>query len=33
MQPAHQMQIDVDIEAADGTPLRTTIWNTVHVTE
>ena len=33
MQPVHQMQIDVDIEAADGTPLRTTIWNTVHVTE
>ena len=33
MQPVHQMQIDIDIEAADGTPLRTTIWNTVHVTE
>lgn len=31
MQPAHQMQIDIDVKADDGTSIRTTIWNTVHI--
>ena len=29
--PAHQMKIDFNIKAADGTKIRNTIWNTVHV--
>jgi hypothetical protein len=31
IRPAHQMQIGFTIQAADGTKLRDTIWNTVHV--
>jgi hypothetical protein len=33
MQPVHEMEIDIDVEAADGTAIRTKINNTVHVTE
>ena len=29
--PAHQMKIGFNIKSADGTKLRNTIWNTVHV--
>ena len=28
---AHQMKIGFNIKAADGTKIRDTIWNTVHV--
>lgn len=33
LQPVHQMQIQYDLEAADGTPLTGEIWNTIHVAE
>jgi len=29
--PAHQMEIDVDLETVDGDEIVTKIWNTVHV--
>ena len=29
--PAHQMEIDVDVETVDGDEIVTKIWNTVHV--
>jgi hypothetical protein len=29
--PAHQMEIDIDIETVDGDEIVTKIWNTVHV--
>jgi hypothetical protein len=29
--PAHQMKIGINIKTADGTQIRDTIWNTVHV--
>lgn len=33
IQPVHMMQIDIDLETADGDEIVTKIWNTIHVTE
>jgi hypothetical protein len=33
MQPVHEMDIRIDLEAADGTEIVSRIWNTVHKTK
>jgi hypothetical protein len=33
LQPVHMMQIDVDLETAEGDEIVTKIWNTIHVTK
>jgi len=33
IQPVHQMEIRIDLEATDGGVINTTIWNTVHKTK
>ncbi|MCA9271108.1 MAG: hypothetical protein KDA41_21650, partial [Planctomycetales bacterium] len=33
LQPVHQMNIKINVEAADGTPVKTDIWNTIHIVD
>lgn len=33
LQPVHMMQIDLDLETAEGEEILTKIWNTIHIIE